>query len=268
MMTKLTALSRSITADAPLGSSLPWESPYTTEPIATLKHNGANLFHIEMSPSASTRLLTSRIADPQKPSTRDIDPHVILNRAGVPVLLPASRGEEITASGLQSALDSTVGLEHGDAIVLVTGWGDQDPSALNSEAFITEAPYLGVEACALLASFAEANGSNLVLTDLPYLAQAGGTHIHKEWAAAPPWLRPSWPSANAKTYLQHYYNAGKAAEDWAPTLRVLKSTNLVLGLVGCGRLDTGRLLLNIAPFQVRDVGEVPCTVVAGPWPAE
>lgn len=267
-LSRLQTLSRAIRSDAAVGSSFPWETPYQLEPIATLKHNGANLFHIEMSPSASTRLMTRRIVDSSQPSTRNMDPTIILNRATTVLNLPTQRSSEVTLEELEAAIAKGPEVAFGDAILIATGWGDQDTDSLNSERYVLDAPYLSAAAASGLASFAASHGSNLILTDLPYLTQPGGVHAGREWASAAPWLRPSWPSANAKTYLQYYYDARKSIEDWGPTLGLLAHTHLVLGLVGCGNIGSVRLNVNIAPFQVQDVGEVPCTVVVGPWLGE
>lgn len=261
----LVNLTRPIRVDASPGAVLPWETPYRTEPIATLEHNGANLFFVEMSPAAATRLVGRRIADPTATATRDIDMSVLLNRHAVLVRVPTAAGGLIEASDLAAALEDAAP-RPGDALIVHTGWGDQPAEALADETYVLEAPSFSAAALQLLRAELSRLGSDLLLTDLPYLEQAGGPTVRGEWGSLVPWLRPAWPSSNAQAYVRHY-TAEKVAADWSSTLGLLDEAWLVLGLVGCGALGGTRLVLSIAPFQVQDVGEVPCTVVAAPLEA-
>lgn len=261
-MSHVVNLTRPIAVASVAGSVLPWESPYRTEPIATLKLNGANLFHIEMSPSAATRLVGARIVDPKATSTRDLDPSTLLNRSATMVRVPGEPGRGLTGADLTEALDQVRPL-HGDALVLVTGWGDQAPEVFTGEGYVCDAPYLLPEAVEVLRKVLAEIDSHLLLTDMPYIDRAGGTHAREEWMELQPWVRPPWPSPNAGAYVRHYTKS-KVEQDWSATFALLRTAWTVLGLVGCAALGTTRVLLNIAPFQVVDVGEVPCTVVAAP----
>lgn len=256
-MPGLFSLTRPISASSPAGTLLPWERPYSTEPIATLTHNGANLFHIDMSPSASTRILSARIGDPQQTSLRDMDPARVLNREAVVVRVDGIPNHEISAAELSEALEAT-SFTRGDALLISTGWG----TAATGGEKVENAPFLSPAAVALLLRTLDENGIDLVLTDLPYLTAPGGRHVSSEWLTVQPWFRPSWPSQNAATYLNYHYSREKALEDWKPTLDVLQRALLVLGLANVDAIRTQHLIINIAPFQVRDVGEAPCTVVA------
>lgn len=252
-------LTRPIRIDAAAGSVLPWESPYRTEPIATLDHNGANLFFIEMSPAAATRIVGRRIFDPAAPSVRDVDPAVIINRSATVVRLPAEPGSEIGADAVEDAFTEAP-VRPGDAVLLVTGWGDRPAEISTREDYVLRAPYLADVAVAALRGALAATETDLVLTDLPYLTRPGGLHAREEWVALAPWLRPAWPSPNAQAYLRHYVPE-KVRADWDGLLRLLEDAWLVLGLVNGAALDATHTTLTVAPFQVRDAGEAPCTVV-------
>lgn len=254
-MTNAISLTKPIATGCRAGTQLPWERPYSTVPIATLVHNGANLFHIDMSPSASTRILTSRIADERATSIRDLDPALLLNRRAAVVRVPEG-DDPISSSSLEAALEAAQ-TESAKALLLVTAaaginGGSQEPR------------YLSGEAAGALAGFAQREGIDLVLTDLPYLTAPGGRHVAADWLSAQPWLRPSWPSPNAATYLTYHYPRKHALEDWAPTLKTLEHVLLVLGLANTLDLEGDEVVVSVAPFQVQDVGEAPCTVVAHP----
>ncbi|HEU5129717.1 MAG TPA: hypothetical protein VFU12_17190 [Glycomyces sp.] len=253
-MSRLVSLTRPITSRSAAGTLFPWERPYSTEPIATLSHNGANLFHIDMSPAASTRLLSRRVADPSAPSLLEIDPARFLNRTADVARLDAAAGEAISAERLAAALAASAD-EPASALILLTG---PDGGAHDFD----NAPHFGDEAAELLCHELSERGVDLMLTDLPYLVAPRSTNVGRDWLGVPPWFRPSWPSPSATAYLTHHYDRPRALEDWAPTVNVLARACLVLGLSGADALDGARAVVNVAALQVRDVGEAPCTVVA------
>ena len=257
-MSRLVSLTRPISARSATGTLFPWERPYTTEPIATLSHNGANLFHIDMSPSASTRLLTSRIADPEAPSLLDIDPARLLNRTADVARVEAPEAGEITAAAVSDAF-AALPEEPASALILLTG-RDQSPD--EAEPAPEAGPHLSAEAVGSLCRALEERNVDLLLTDLPYLTAPEATNVGGDWLGVPPWFRPTWPSSSAAAYLAHHYDKPRALEDWAPTLDVLARACLVLGLAGTGEIRGPRAVVNVAALQVQDVGEAPCTVVA------
>jgi kynurenine formamidase len=251
------SLTHPLSTASSAGSLLPWEQPYRTEPIATLDHNGANLFHIRMSPSVSTRILCLRVADGAAPSLQDTDPLRLINREADVLRVAAQQGGEIGRDALAAALEATGGAS---ALMLLSGWGDV-PVA--DEARLRTAPWFSPEAAELLATTVAQRGIDLVLTDLPYLTDPAATHAGRQWLAVPGWQRPPWPSSTAAAYLDRFYPRDQVLADWAPTVEILRHALLVLGLAGGGSLR-GRTRLTVAPLNVSEVGEAPCTVVAEP----
>ncbi len=235
------SISRPIDVASPAGTNFPWERPFSTEPIATLDHNGANLFHIDMSPAASTRLLTARIADPSRPSIPDLAPELLLNRAAAIVRVASTDG-----AVSRQQIDEAFREIEASAIVLLAGAN----ATLSRE---------GRDA---LEESLVANGIDLVLTDLTSLTPPADTFVGRTWLTVPAWQRPPWPSSIAKAYIGYEYGRERALEDWAPTLGLLRHANFVLGVVNGDRLTGDSTIVNIAPLQVADVGEAPCTVVA------
>lgn len=253
----LISLTRPLSTASAAGSLLPWEQPYRTEPIATLEHNGANLFHLRMSPSVSTRILSPRIADAEASAVCDTDPVRLLNREADVVTLDAGPSGEIGAEQLAGGLASA--LSGASALLLVTGCG-QDPTP--DEDHMRAAPWLTVGATDLLAATIAEHGIDLVLTDLPYLTDPAASHAGRQWLSVPGWQRPPWPSSASVAYLDRFYPRQQVLDDWAPTTTILRHALLVLGLANAGRLRQGRVRVSIAPLNVSDVGEAPCTVVA------
>src|SRR5690606_22155435 len=100
----------------------------------TLTHNGANLFHIDMSPSASTRILSQRLVDENATGVFELDPARILNRAAVVARIPG--GGQITANDLTTALGG-IELRSGSALVILTGFDAADAADASVRRFFT-----------------------------------------------------------------------------------------------------------------------------------
>ncbi|WBB81664.1 cyclase family protein [Micromonospora sp. WMMD882] len=252
-------LTRPIRTDSAAGRLFPWEAPYRTEEIATLTYNGANLFHITMGSGAATRLIGPALSSPGGATVDQLTPEKLVNRPATVVTCRPGEDGRITAALVADAF-AEAGPAHGDAIVLATGWGDQ-PDRLDTDEYLLDGPHLDPEAATTLVELLAGNGSDLLLTDCGYLDRPGGEHARAEWTALQPWLRPTFPSDAARTYLEHY-RPEKVRRDWAATIALTASIWTVVGLVGCAALDGRRIRLTLAPLPVQGVGEVPCTVVA------
>jgi len=254
-------LTRPITPHSPAGTYLPWEAPYRVEDIVTLKVNGANLFHITMGSGAATRLLAPNLGDPEAATTRDLAPERLLNREATVVRVTPAPGGALEADRLRAAIEAAAP-RHGDAVVLVTGWGDTDHWRTDEQYYL-DTPFLPEPAAETLAELLSGLGVDLLLTDCAYLDQPRRSPLAQEWISLPPWLRPPWPSDATRVYLDHY-RPDQARRDWAATLALTSRIWSVVGLVGCGALPGTRTRLTIAPLPVEGVGEVPCTVIAFP----
>jgi kynurenine formamidase len=257
-MSATVTLSQPLAARTALGSVFPWERPYTTESIVTLTHNGANLFHIEMGPAATTRLVTARLTQPTATSTRDLDPASLIHRSAVRLALRADDNQVIDAAQVIDALDQA-GPRPGDALIFATGWGDRPPTARKSQAQVTQAPRFTTSAVDAIIDATRSLPTDLALFDVHHL-QLPASADAVAWVSEAPWRRPPQPSSAAQAYLLAQ-PTGWLAREWADLVRLLDVANVVLGLVDTGLLPH-RCELYIAPFQVDNAGEVPCTVVA------
>ena len=185
---------------------------------------------------------------------------LVLRQTAV-IQLPAGAGEEITAPAIEQAF-ANAAARPGDAVLLRTGWGDQGLERQGGPAYLLGGPRLSLEGAGALAAHLRALESDLLLTDLPFLARLDAHQI-PEWLGLLPRPRP-YPSTESTVYL-HLYTSEKARADYA-TARVLADAGVmtVKRLVNCGALTGPRLRVIVGPLHlVRGVGAT-CRVIAVP----
>jgi kynurenine formamidase len=253
-------LTMAISPHLPVGGVHAWESPYRTEPIATLEHNGANLFYIQMCTGTGTRLRTPGFGNAAGAQVRDTPLTQLVNIPARVVRLPKSAGEAITRDNVEAALDRLLDWTN-EALVLVTGWGDGERWVELGERYSLATPHFTPEAAELLSSRMAEHGSGLLLTDCAHLDPT--PVASEEWGGLQPWLRPAWPSDQAQAYVRHYAPE-KVARDWQATLAITRAVSVVVGLAGAGAIGADRVRLTVLPMFIEDVAEAPCTVVAEP----
>ncbi|MEW1822868.1 cyclase family protein [Arthrobacter sp. NPDC080031] len=242
----------------PVGAVHAWESPCWTESISRLAYNGAELFFISMGTGTGTRLRTTGFAAEDGAKILDVPLPDLANRPTIVVTIPKGAGEQITEADIERAFAEVEWAD--EAVLLRTGWGDADRWLELGERFALDTPTLTADAATRLAKIMADHGSTLLLTDCAHL-DAADSFARSEWAELKPWLRPSWPSEQAKAYVRHY-TPEKAAADWVSTVALTEAAHVVVGLAGCGGLAPSRQLVTILPMFIEDVAEAPCTVVA------
>lgn len=257
--TRVVNLTLPISPYFPVGATFPWEAPYVTEDIATIERNGAHLSSISMGSGTGTRLRGPSFAREGARTTGNADLAVLVNRAAVVLQIPKAAGEPIEAAEIDAALAHSVP-QRGEAIVVATGWGEENRWETLGERYALDSPYFTPSAAARLRGVMEQHGSDLLLTDCAHLDRVGNVYAREEWARADPWLRPPYPSEQAKIYLRHYTRE-KVRADWAASIALTRDAWVVVGLANCATLRERSIRLTILPMFMQDVGEAPCTVV-------
>lgn len=243
----------------PVGSVYAWESPFITEPIATLERNGANLFFISMGSGTGTHLRTPGYCRPGAAGVLDVSLDELVSTQTLVVRIPKAAGQGITRDDVEDALEGLDGWTD-EALLIATGWGDDERWLTLGEVYALDSPYFTRDAAGLLAERLRAHGARLLLTDCAHLDQAS-SHARPEWAQLAPWLRPGFPSPQAGAYVRHYERP-KAEDDWPATRALTCESSVVVALAGCEALTEKRIQISVLPMFVEDVAEAPCTVVA------
>ncbi len=245
----------------PIGSVFPWDAPFHTEDITSYKVNAARLFYISMGSDTGTRLMGPGLFGPDAPKVDSLALDTLVNRSTILLSIPKAARQAIDAEDVERAFSRVGAWDPGDAVLLATGWGDQQRWKTLGENYALESPYLTLQAAECLLTYLEKYQSNLFLTDCAYLERLGDKFVRWEWMNVPPWQRPAWPSEEAQAYLRHF-TRDMAEADWVVTRRILQKTWAIAGLANCGSLPSQRLRITCLPMFVQEAGEAPCTVIA------
>ena len=245
----------------PVGSIFPWDAPFRTEDITSYERNAARLFYISMGSDSGTRLMGPGLISQDAPKIHTLALDTLVNRPTQVLSIPKSARQAIDADEVDRAFNQASNLSIGDAVLIATGWGDDQRWKALGEDYALQSPFFTPQAADCLLFHLEQIQTNLLLTDCAYLDQIGMRFVRQEWMNVPPWQRPGWPSDAAQAFLRHY-TAEMAQADWTVTRRILGKTWAIAGLANCGALPPKRLTVTCLPMFVQDAGEAPCTVIA------
>ena len=168
--------------------------------------------------------------------------------------IPKSEGEPINEADAEKAFN-TAQPSKGDAILIVTGWGDRP----YGESYVLSSPHLTSEAAQYLAPRMNENQSDLLLIDAALIGRPD-KHLIPEWCSfLPP---PGAESAEARMYL-HLYDRDKAKKDFAVEMEFARAGIItVRKVVHCGQLKKDKIKIIVSPLKVvRGVAST-CRVVA------
>jgi kynurenine formamidase len=147
----------------------------------------------------------------------------------------------------------------GDALLLVTGWGDRPYYQCDGNAYVLRSPHFSLDAAQYLAQAMHDNENDLLLVDTAVLGLPK-SFIIPEWFSMLP--TPAAESAEAGMYL-HLYDSEKAKKDFAVDLEFARAGIItVKKLIGCGGIQQKRTRIIVSPLRiVRGVAST-CRVVA------
>lgn len=147
----------------------------------------------------------------------------------------------------------------GDALLVVTGWGDRPHYQTEGNVYVLRSPHFSIDAARDLAKAMQENQNDMLLVDTAVLGLPG-SHIVPEWFSLLP--TPAAESPEARMYL-HLYDREKAEKDFAVDMEFARGGIMtVKKLVNCGRIKNRRIKVLVSPLKVvRGVAST-CRVVA------
>jgi kynurenine formamidase len=244
----------------PVGNVWAWDVPFQSEPITSDSFNGYELTKITMFSETGTRLMIRAMQDPNAPKVHELPLDTLMDRASVVVDLPCEADHEHSSLDMERAFEG-VEIPTGHAIILRTGWGDDNRWEKLGDDYTRTAPHVSKGGAEKLVEIMKAHGSDLLITDMPYLG-GGRTYQLPLWGSKPAWERSPFPSIEAKRFLAEY-TMEMAYEDF-PSPNILNTADVMYIGAACnlGAITKGSVKVSILPLKIRGARGATCRVVA------
>lgn len=239
------------------GSLWPQERPFEIDNIKSWDTHGLRLDNFNVYCEQGTRLLLySSLADFR--NGPKIDEVNIVLQDTVVVDVPKGPKEIVTGKEVERAC-AKADFREGDALIVRTGWGDDERYLKLGEDYQLMSPYYGGdEDWKIICEIMVAKKSPLFCYDTANASDMVQKHI--EWLEQRP--RPkTWPSPEAKAWVAKHTQLKIAQRAGMLRLNAAK-INLIGGLVNCGEIKKERVKLIALPLRVKGVGAAPVNVVA------
>ncbi|MDG4762775.1 cyclase family protein [Solwaraspora sp. WMMD406] len=248
----------------PVGNVWAWDSPFQLTPTLTHRRHGVSVHQMSFHSEAGTRLMLGACYDDTAPRVDELDYGPLVNRPTVVFDVPKEAGAEIDAADIDRLADDP-DYRDGDAVLLRTGWGDDQRYRTLGDEYASTSPHFSLAGAERLATLLKEKNSDLMLTDCAYIGNLGEAYMYPEWSSRQPWDRPPFPSQQARIYLRHYTpqrGAGGGAPDWASSVVLHAATSPVAALANCGALRGKRITVTVLPLFLAGAHGAPCTVWA------
>jgi kynurenine formamidase len=249
----------------PVGNVWAWDSPFQRTPIMTPETHGVSAHYLTFHSETGTRLMLGACYDDAAPRLHEMDYRAFVNRPTVVVDIPKGPGEEIEPDDIDATLAKDDDFREGDAVLIRTGWGDDERYRTIGDAYAQTSPHFSVKGAERLIDVMADKRSDVMLTDCAYIGNLGYAHMFPEWSSREPWDRPPFPSQQARIYMRHYTpgrGAGGGAPDWAASVPLHGAMSPVAALANCGAIRTKRARVTVLPLFLRGGEGAPCSVIA------
>lgn len=244
----------------PVGNVWAWDVPFQTEPIVTIEKNGFELFKITMFSETGTRLMIPRMQHADAPTVDKINHEELMLRQTVVVDLPKGSEEEISEQEIRDALEG-VDFPCGSALLVRTGWGDDERWEKIGDDYARNTPHWSPEAAVYVCDWLIERNSNLILSDVAYYGR-GEKYVLPLWGSKPAWERPPFPSIEAKRFLAEY-DRTKSEEDWdSPPIFNKKGIMFVGACCNCNQITKDKVDIIVVPMKIKGAAGASCNVIA------
>lgn len=244
----------------PVGNVWAWDVPFQSTPITQFDKNGYELTMITMHSEAGTRLMIQAMTHEHAPRVDQLDLKEFVWRDCVVVDAPCGIDGMLTPADIDRAFEGA-DFRDGDAVLIRTGWGDDERWTKLGDDYARRTPHVGKAAAERLAEILKAKNCNLVGADVAYWGR-GDKYQRPEWADKPAWERDPFPSIRAKRYLASYTNE-KALADWqSPRVMTDNNINFIGAMANLGSLQQRRFKLIVLPLKIQGARGATCRCVA------
>ncbi len=245
----------------PVGNVWPHDPPFRTERIISYETHGARIDYISLHSESGTRMMTRGTNDPTAPRIGDRDLGELVDRETVVIDIPKGELEEITARDIEERVASDPDYRKGDALLIRTGWGDEERYRKIGDDYATRTPHFADYGSLRLANLMLEKQTDILAIDVAYIGNLAPYHMKPEWVDLPPWLRPPFPSQECRTYMR-LYNSEKGLRDWSASRPLHKAGIIIAALCNAGAITKKRVRLTALPLYVDRAPGAPVTIVA------
>lgn len=249
----------------PVGNVWAWDSPFMINPITNSNDHGINHYQMSFHSETGTRLMLKATYDESAPMLDELDYSQFVNRDTVVIDIPKGEYEEITAEDIERTVGSDNDFKNGDAVLLRTGWGDNERYRQIGDDYAIRTPHFAVAGAERFIEFMKAKKSDLFFIDVAYIGNAGEKFMRPEWASREPWDRPPFPSMQARIYMRYYrpeLGRGGKCPDWAASVPLHAHLTPIVGLANCGSIQKKRIKITTLPLFIEQASGAPCSVIA------
>lgn len=248
----------------PVGNVWAWDSPFQINQVTTHKTHGIAFYQMSFHSETGTRLMLSACYDSKAPKLDELDYSQFVNRSTVVIDIPKNEFEEILPQDIDSTLLIDSDFQDGDAVLIRTGWGNDERYRSLEDEYAIRTPHFSVAGAKRLIEVMENKHSDLMLTDCAYIGNTGEKFMRPEWASRLPWDRPPFPSQQARIYMRYYredLGKGGRSGDWAASVPLHAHLSPVAALANCGSITKKRIKITLLPLFIEGASGAPCSVI-------
>lgn len=252
-------------ANMPVGNVWAWDSPFQINPITTTQAHGVSQYQMSFHSETGTRLMLKATYDQAAPMLDELDYDQFVNRETVVIDIPKGEYEEIVPEDIERTLGQDPDFHEGDAVLIRTGWGDDERYRELGDDYAIRTPHFSVAGAEKLIDVMEAKNTDLFLIDVAYIGNTGEKFMRPEWASRKPWDRPPFPSMQSRIYMRYYRpelgRGGKCA-DWAASVPLHARLTPVAALANTGLIMKKRVKVTLLPLFIEGASGATCSVIA------
>ncbi len=245
----------------PVCNVWPQDPSFRQEQVISYATHGARIDHISLHSESGTRLMTKATYHPEFPKIGETDLGEMVDQPTVVIDIPKTQLEEITARDIDEKVARDPAYRKGDALLIRTGWGDNQRYRQIGDDYATKTPHFCDEGAQRLAEVMREKQTDILAIDVAYIGNLAPYHMKPEWVDLPPWLRPHFPSPEARAYLRCYTTA-KGFADWSASRSLHDAGKVIAALCNTGAITQKRVRLTFLPLYVEHAPGVTVTVVA------
>lgn len=248
---KITNLTIPLYPHMPVGNVWAWDVPFQTEEIVRYEKQGPRLFMIKMHSETGTRLMWKGVQEKNAETVMDLDLNKFINKPAIIIDIPKTNYGEIMPEDIENTLAKEQEYQNGDAVIIRTGWGNDERWKKMGDAYAYESPHFSNPGAQATVDVMVSKGSDFLVTDCAYIGNTGEGYMREQWAKLPAWERIAFPHEEAKAYLRNY-TADMWRVDFGSSIILLDKLYVIGAACNLNKLKGKRTTLVMLPMFIEN----------------